>query len=1368
MLGNLNILTITYVIAGLSALYSHSIFAEPAATDTPKLNELKTRYNLDSPTRNHQSDVLPPKVEAQIASPGASRDMMPIITNTLSTPSTPRTIDLSGYLDPSSPETFDEHRDLAVNLSQTHGSPSGAIESTASGDSIGSVNLEYARSGTRQFVRDADGKLVMKVIEGVDRVSGANANDLFSNEHDAGHPGYDFETGKQTLYGNEEGIFDEGKAAHNNFKDPVTGRTSAGRGYRAVTDGAYRAVQTPSPLGMLEQSFNHLESTQDPTLWLSRCTTETIPSSATFTSTSSTEHFCQDTGQANFDFCEVERDIKIPVYSSTPGLRSCGTGCYEFDLNIQVPSKKWSCRRTESGHGTPAEFVFNLIMAEPLVISSVTITGKAQDHFRYQLNGQSLWQNTGGSQNFTGDYLSGSCNRSGHTISQDVTSRVNSIIGPLPATGTVPLSFRADLRWRGGGNLTSVVKIQLATSDGSSLESEFIQYPEGCYDALTMEDKLTRGLDGVYDWAELGIDPSLPPIRYQCESSPRLPLCEAGELPFGSAGFEKCYAEPDPPVCASGTFNSDSQRCEYPATINCPVLSGVACGSDPATGAPRYPVGPVHEIVDDTCIYSDAEHCGSWSYELPVNKSCPSGGTLEGNLCVSEADISNICDTDSGYGYTTIIIEGVEYQRCERPVQNYSDHIWSCDSVNGEPQSFSTSYCNVLYEEFVDQDGNPIRTIDDEGFPIPPPYLDEEGVPFEFKDIASCIKPQPLPDVEPVELPSSFCTFDEYESIEIGSRGYPEAVLSEIPPFFLGDEENKTWKVNLAGYRCDPTQGRIMCFPDPDTGEEQCYDWEDLKNLPDRCARYKEDDRCSEIDRDCTEGWLEPISGRCMAETVTYRCDDETVIDYETEIERNTCESMIPCVGGDCEVGGLEQNDKFVEAMVAGSILDNIQGDSSCKDPNDPTTCRIFEGEYKYCSWETSGLGTDCCEEAQGVDILGYVTFTRQMLKVNQMAYTGAFGEGISGGYQQLAQPITDGYRAVADWASSGIRSASESIFGNAAATTTTNTGTISALTDGISAALSAVQQQVYQFVYDMLPDALANMVFETTATAAGTELVMNEAIGNLLSNVMAVYAAYQMIKLALTLLTACDEYEMDMGVKLAQRQCFKVGPRYCNKSYFGTACMQRRQDYCCYSSILARIVMKEAYDQLSINPLPFGTKLSAESDEANASCLGLDPEQLSMLDFNAPSMQTALQEWIGLLLEAGEIPTESSEQSLTGGATSVDASCPPQQKPVLTCYVDPVTLEEICEHARDALGNLLYEDVPTECIKELTPGQIWNAGDRKSATERITGPEGYIHGSQDRVLEGKEQIKTLINELDCSIVPRPPVCLYGFNPIED
>ncbi|GGW73959.1 hypothetical protein GCM10008111_32250 [Alishewanella tabrizica] len=53
-------------------------------------------------------------------------------------------------------------------------------------------------------------------------------------------------------------------------------------------------------------------------------------------------------------------------------------------------------------------------------------------------------------------------------------------------------------------------------------------------------------------------------------------------------------------------------------------------------------------------------------------------------------------------------------------------------------------------------------------------------------------------------------------------------------------------------------------------------------------------------------------------------------------------------------------------------------------------------------------------------------------------------------------------------------------------------------------------------------------------------------------------------------------------------------------------------------------------------------------------------------------------------------------------------------------------------------------------------------------ASKRIVVEEGYIHVAHDRVMEGKNQIRTIINNLDCSVVPRPKVCDFSFNPTDN
>ena len=119
----------------------------------------------------------------------------------------------------------------------------------------------------------------------------------------------------------------------------------------------------------------------------------------------------------------------------------------------------------------------------------------------------------------------------------------------------------------------------------------------------------------------------------------------------------------------------------------------------------------------------------------------------------------------------------------------------------------------------------------------------------------------------------------------------------------------------------------------------------------------------------------------------------------------------------------------------------------------------------------------------------------------------------------------------------------------------------------------------------------------------------------------------YQLAQLVGSLLTACDDVDNDTALKLEMRQCYAVEDKYCAKKSLGI-CYMKRQDYCCYGSILSRIVMEQAH-----------VLLNKDMTE----CSGLTHEELQALDFN----QIDLSEWIGVMVESNLIP-ESNEDDLS------------------------------------------------------------------------------------------------------------------------
>lgn len=1194
------------VITASVSVLSSPLFAQ--TSDTQLLDSLVQKYDLNNPERNHKEGGITPEMQKALDN-RTSTDLTGVLSDAINNRIPSKTYDFSGYAKDID-ETIGQANGMANSIGRSHGSPQ---------EVAGNVQVEYSKKGTRKFSYDENGKLIMSATDGGGRVNGVSVGNIVSSE--INNTEHNFQA--NTMHGDHDGILHEGAKTNVSLK---SGKTGSARAYQAITNTMNRAINKrvdpdAAWLNNTRDSMDTVESNEGD--FFQACSDVTTIKSQEFSSESSRTYHCQDLTKASLDYCEVERIVRAPLLAISPGMRSCGLGCFEFDLSVDT-WKTSRCRTTfpPQVEADPALFEVQLNTDE-FELKNVQLIGRAKDHFRISANGNSIWGSNRGKQTTIAD-LSGSCNAGGAGNAQgemdvDVTSAVKAAIGD---TGVQPILFRGDLKWKRSGHLDITVQIQVEDKTGRGLEDEYIQTPAGCYDALKEEEKAAKPLVGVYTPSGIsGVSNGSYQTRYVCSSPVKEPLCAAGETLFGSVTNELCLTEVSP---------------------NAPY--------------------------------------------------CEAGKSLE-----------------------EIMINGVLVKKCVSKPNTFTAHDWSCTGGN----AFMGS-CNVTEENYLDENDQLILTIDADGFPIQP--RDNEGELIEFKDNATCSITHDGAG-EP-EIPESFCVFDDYEIMEQGDGGHHPTVLERVPPFFEGDTGNKTWKVNLTGYKCNPTYSDIIGI-DPDTGEEIVYTWEEVRDMENQCQVYIDNPSCKEVSRSCSEGWYEVESDRCIADTVDYECITESTLGFDMETTSNVCESAIPCAGGNCEFGENESNDRFVEAMVQASVLQGVEGDSSCEVPDDPETCHIFEGEYEYCSWDVTGLGSDCCEEPAGINIMSYVTMALATQRVNAMTGQGSFsttvlGDVATGAWNSMSDTVVgEGLTSAWNATSSAFTSATESLFGTSAG------AGVGAASTAVEAAISAVQQQLMELVYNALPEELAKMIMTTTATEAGTEYAMDGALSNIAGMVAGAYAIYTWVKLAMALLTACDDNEMDMGTKLGQRQCVKFGDSYCSQEVLGV-CYQKRQDHCCYSSILARIIMEQAHPLLS---KPF-----------DQSCEGLTHEELSSLDFS----QIDLSEWQALLLESGEIPTETDEQSLTGGGEMVDSQCE------YTETYDPVTKTKVVEE---------------ECYATLEGGRMINAQERQTVSERTLERTGEIGGISKAA---EDSAIKKVNNLNCSELPRPVVCEFGFDPRED
>jgi hypothetical protein len=332
---------------------------------------------------------------------------------------------------------------------------------------------------------------------------------------------------------------------------------------------------------------------------------------------------------------------------------------------------------------------------------------------------------------------------------------------------------------------------------------------------------------------------------------------------------------------------------------------------------------------------------------------------------------------------------------------------------------------------------------------------------------------------------------------------------------------------------------------------------------------------------------------------------------------------------------------------------------------------------------------------------MGYKMMQTETFKNVSSTLSGGVTDQIGGLYTDFTSMLVDGWNsgatAVVDFASSMM---GDPEFMQGAVDAITVGGETA--TDGIvSSLMHQMQQQLYSFLNDLLPDALADMLFDEVTTEVGGQVVQEiglsaaaETIMSIISFVGLIYTIYNVVKILANLLTQCDKNEQDMGVKLAQKQCFAVGSKYCAEKVLGV-CYLRRQDWCCYSSMLSRIIADQGSKQLG---------------KDMASCPGFTIEEFARIDFD----RLDLSEWLSTMYQADILSTSGYDiERLTGDGRMY--------------------------------GNLSCDEGDTECVEM----------NRKNANERALEQfEGDADGAANQLKDSFDP-----NQIDCSVYPRPMIC---------
>lgn len=429
---------------------------------------------------------------------------------------------------------------------------------------------------------------------------------------------------------------------------------------------------------------------------------------------------------------------------------------------------------------------------------------------------------------------------------------------------------------------------------------------------------------------------------------------------------------------------------------------------------------------------------------------------------------------------------------------------------------------------------------------------------------------------------------------------------------------------------CSFYTGQMDCYTDTN-GVQHCPT-NDGGNL-DSCTKFEKDSSCGFVSQKCIGG-AQGASGSCYAFEEVWDCGYDTT--YQTAVNTGTkieCPGGARCMGSECFDTSNKKSGDFAYAVAMLQVAQFAQTDLACTndgtDVAKATACTVFKGEGMECKKALGGY-VDCCEAPEGVSIFDYVNLTIHTLKMASSieafnrtgslfspGYWAAAKEAVSAGANQLIK---------GEWGS--VVDAAQASFSK---------------TFGQDVALGVVQQQLMQWAYDAMVEmgaaAAADAVFATSAEGAVVGLAPAAAAA--VSIIGWVYTAYVMTDLLIHIIWACEPKEFELGAKKETRQCSYVGS-YCASKVLGQ-CIEKREAYCCFSSVVGRIIQEQGRQQLGMT---FG-------DPKNPSCDGLTTDQLAKLDWS----KIDLSEWIGMLNVTGHLPNINNVSLETRTGTGSELS---------------------------------------------------------------------------------------------------------------
>jgi len=180
-----------------------------------------------------------------------------------------------------------------------------------------------------------------------------------------------------------------------------------------------------------------------------------------------------------------------------------------------------------------------------------------------------------------------------------------------------------------------------------------------------------------------------------------------------------------------------------------------------------------------------------------------------------------------------------------------------------------------------------------------------------------------------------------------------------------------------------------------------------------------------------------------------------------------------------------------------------------------------------------------------------------------------------------------------------------------------------------------------YSNLQDVIGDYIASVIQSALPEAAGAS-----AAADMLAYFQPYLIAIQLLWMAIQMLTACSPKSLETATKVDLKLCHRVGS-WCNVSLL-LFCSETIVGYCCFHTVLARIIQEQGRDQLGLG----------WGGPQQPNCGGLSVEQLSRIDFS----RIDLSEYIDDLQDRMRWPDATDTASRQGNTSNLPLTDSVQQ----------------------------------------------------------------------------------------------------------